>query len=126
MESIGEVIEKRFSNSLIKFLKLVDPECRYKPGLEISKAWSKLSLTEQRKLYMYLLYRRWRGIEIYGDPYYIITKCRPVPFNWNGTPELEKLIKTKNMVIANFNGKFGTYTILEARLWEMTNIQPLN
>ncbi|MGN0227642.1 MAG: hypothetical protein ACI4AI_06245, partial [Paludibacteraceae bacterium] len=61
METISDVINKRFSKSLISLLKLVDPEHKYRIDDVLGNAWDKLSLVEQRKLYLYLLYRRWRG-----------------------------------------------------------------
>ena len=125
-ENLSDVIDKRFGDSLSCFLKLVDPERKYPTGLELSKAWSRLPLTDQRKLYLYLLYRKWRGIDIYGEPYFIIMNCHPVPFNWNGYCGINSLMKEKKMVIAKYQGSFGTFTYLEAKLYEMTDIKALN
>ena len=125
-ENITDVINKRFSQSLVEFKKLVDPERKYEIDLETSKAWSRLSLVEQRKLYLYLLYRRWRGIDIYGEPYFIIKNCHPVPFNWNGNNGINSLMKDRKLVIAKHNGSYGTYTRDEAALYQMTDIKPLN
>lgn len=123
METITEVVEKRMSNSLVVFKKMVDPERKYEIDLETSKAWSRLSLTEQRRLYLYLLYRKWRGIDIYGEPYYIIRNCHPVPFNWNQHSFGKTLIAQKKAIIAKYNGSFGTYTRDEAKLYNMTDKQ---
>ena len=125
-ENITDVINKRFSQSLVEFKKLVDPERKYEIDLETSKAWSRLSLNEQRKLYLYLLYRRWRGIDIYGEPFFIIKNCHPVPFNWNGNNGINSLMKDGKLVIAKHNGSFGTYTRDEAQLYQMTDVNPLN
>ncbi len=126
METITEVVEKRMSNSLVDFKKLVDPERKYEIDLETSKAWSRLSLTEQRRLYLYLLYRKWRGIDIYGEPYYIIKNCHPVPTNWNGTPEAKTLLEQGKLVIAKYKGNPRVFTKDEAKIWQMTNVKPLN
>ena len=125
-ENITDVINKRFSQSLVEFKKLVDPERKYEIDNEMGKAWNALSLVEQRKLYLYLLYRRWRGIDIYGEPYFIIKNCHPVPFNWNGNNGINSLMKDGKLVIAKHNGSFGTYTKDEAALYQMTDIKPLN
>ena len=122
-QSIGDAISSR--GSIEAFWKLVDPENKYPYGSAI-EAWYRLSLTEQRKLYLYLLYRKWRGIDIYGEPYYVIKNCHPVPFNWNGQPGVNELIKSNKVVIAKYNGAFGTYTRDEARVYEMTDVKPLN
>ena len=126
MESLGDVIEKRFSKSLVAFLKLCDPEHTFAIDERLGKTWDALTLTDQRKLYLYLLYRKWRGIDIYGEPYYVIKNCHPVPFNWNGQPGVNNLIKTNRVVIAKYQGSFGTYTWDEARVYGMTDIKPLN
>jgi len=125
METLTDVIEKRMSTSLIEFMKLVDPERKFSITHELGCAWNQLTLTDQRKLYLYLLYRKWRGIDIYGEPYYIIKNCHPVPFNWNGVQGVNRLVKEGKVVIAKHNGTYGTYTRDEARVWNMTDIKPL-
>ena len=126
-ENLTDVIGKRFGDSLTYLLKLVDPERIYPADLNLSKAWSRLSLNDQRKLYLYILYRKWRGLPVYGEPYAIIMNCHPVPFNWNGYTGINTLIKSSTkMVIAKYNGSFGTYTLDEARVYEMTDVKLLN
>jgi len=122
-ENITDVIDKRFGQSLAYFLKVVDPERKYSADLELSKKWSRLTLVEQRKLYLYLLYRKWRGEPFYGTPYEIVCNCHPYPTNWNGKQFLDKLLKEKTpMVRAYFNGSYGIYTRDEANVWDMTEI----
>ena len=126
MESLDNVLDKKLSNSLLIFMKLVDPERKYGFSTPLIEAWNRLPLVEQQKLYLYLLYRKWRGLDIYGDPFYIIHNCHPVPFNWNGQTMVNSLIKEKRVVSAKYNGSFGIYTWDEARLFEMTDVKPLN
>ena len=125
VEKLTDIIDKRFGNSLSEFLKLVDPERKFTPDLELSKAWSRLTLIEQRRLYLYLLYRKWRGIDIYGEPYFIIRNCHPVPFDWNGHASINALMKQNKIVIAKHNGSYGSYTKDEANVWQMTDVKPL-
>ncbi len=126
MEPIDDILNKRYGSSLVKLMKLVDPQKTFSIDKQLGDTWDRLSLTEQRKLYLYLLYRKWRGIDIYGEPYYVIKNCHPVPFNWNGQPGVNELIKSNKVVIAKYNGAFGTYTRDEARVYEMTDVKPLN
>ena len=124
IEKIDDVIAKK--GSIEHLWKIIDPENKhpYKASLDV---WYRMSLTEQRKLYLYLLYRKWRGEPFYGTPYEIICNCHPYPTNWNGRPMINSLIKsTTRMVSACFNGSYGIYTLDEARLWQMTNLKPLN
>ena len=123
MEAIGEVIDKKGS---IKHLwKIIDPDNHY-PYKTCIDVWYRLDLTDQRKLYLYLLYRKWRGEGFYGTPYEIITNCHPYPTNWNGRTLINRLMKECRMVTALFNGSYGTYTLDEARVWQMEHITPLN
>ena len=126
METIDDVIQKKMSKSLLKFMKLIDPECHFGFTAELINAWNALTLVEQRKLYLFFLYRKWRGISIYGEPYYIITGCHPYPTNWNGKSLINKLIKEGKLVSAKFDGSYGIYTRDEARIWDMTDVKPLN
>ena len=125
METINDVIAKRFSRSLVAFMKLVDPERKFAIDEVLGRTWDALSLIEQQRLYLYLLYRKWRGIDIYGEPYAIIRNCHPAPFNWNGHAGINTLVKENKVVIAKHNGSYGTYTKDEARVWQMTDVKPL-
>ena len=125
-ESLDDVLQKGLSKSLLLFLKLVDPERKFGFDAHLVEAWNQLTLVDQRKLYLYILYRKWRGLDVYGEPYYIIKNCHPVPFNWNGQPGINSLIKQNKMVIAKYNGSFGSYTRDEATLYQMTDVKPLN
>ena len=125
-ESLDDVLQKGLSKSLLLFLKLVDPERKFGFDAHLVEAWNQLTLVDQRKLYLYILYRKWRGLDVYGEPYYIIKNCHPVPFNWNGQQGINSLIKQNKMVIAKYNGSFGSYTRDEATLYQMTDVKPLN
>ena len=118
-ENLTDVISKRFGDSLASFLKLVDPERKFQVDISVSKAWSRLAINDQRKLYLYLLYRKWRGLDIFGEPYFIIMNCHPVPFNWNGTAMCETLIKEHKVLIAKRQGSYGYYTKDEINLYEL-------
>ena len=123
METISDVLDKKGS---IKYLwEIIDPENKY-PYSTAIKEWYRLTLEDQRRLYLYLLYRKWRGEGFYGTPYEIITNCHPYPTNWNGRPLVNRLMKENRMVSAKFNGSYGTFTLDEARVWQMTDLNPLN
>ena len=125
METLNNVLDKRFSKSLVHFLKLVDPQKKYTINELLATTWDALTIIEQRRLYLYLLYRKWRGIDIYGEPYFIIRNCHPVPFDWNGHASINALMKQNKIVIAKHNGSYGSYTKDEANVWQMTDVKPL-
>lgn len=126
METLDDVIQKKMSKSLLSFMILVDPEKKYGFDKPLIEAWNALTLEDQRRLYLYLLYRKWRGEGFYGTPYDIITNCHPYPTNWNGRQLLNRLIKESKLVRAYYNGSYGIYTLDEARVWQMTDVKPLN
>ncbi len=126
METLDDVIQKKMSKSLLSFMILVDPEKKFGFDKPLIEAWNALTLEDQRKMYLYLLYRKWRGEGFYGTPYDIITNCHPYPTNWNGRPLINRLIKETKMVRAYYNGSYGIYTLDEARVWQMTDVKPLN
>lgn len=126
METLDDVIQKKMSKSLLSFMILVDPGKKYGFDKPLIEAWNALTLEDQRKMYLYLLYRKWRGEGFYGTPCDIITNCHPYPTNWNGRPLINRLIKENKMVRAYYNGSYGIYTLDEARVWQMTDVKPLN
>ena len=120
VETIGDVFDKK--GSIVHIWRLIDPDNHYSYSTAI-KEWYRLSLVEQRKLYLYLLYRKWRGIPVYGTPYDIITGCHPAPFNWNQHSIGQTLMAERKAIIAKYNGSYGTYTRDEAKLYNMTDKQ---
>ena len=120
VETIGDVIDKK--GSIEHIWRLIDPDNHYSYSTAI-KEWYRLSLNEQRKLYLYFLYRKWRGIPVYGTPYDIITGCHPAPFNWDGRLLIDKLLKEGKIVSAKYKGSYGLYTRDEARVWQMEDVQ---
>jgi len=121
-ETIDDVLSKK--GNISDVWKIIDPPNKYAYSTAIN-AWYRLSLTEQRRLYLYLLYRKWRGEGFYGTPYEIISYCHPYPTNWDGRGQLlDSLLKESKIVSAKFNGSYGLYTRDEARVWQMEDVQP--
>ena len=126
METISDVIAKTRHKSLYAFMGVIDPEHKIEWSKYLIETWNRLSLTDQRKLYLYCLYRKWRGERFFNTPQEIILLCHPYPTNWNGRPLINRLIKETPMVRAKFDNRYGIYTRDEARVWEMTDIVALN
>ena len=121
METIDDVIAKK--GSIEHLWDIIDPDNKYSYKTCID-VWYRMDITEQRKMYLYLLYKKWRGEGFYGTPYDIITNCHPYPTNWNGRPMLDKLLKDGTpMVRAFFETGYGIYTKDEANVWNMTRIE---
>lgn len=126
MENIDDVIQKKMSKSLLSFKRLVDPERKYGFDTPLIEAWNALTLQQQRRLYLYCLYRKWRGEGFFNTPQEIILLCHPYPTNWNGKPLINRLMKESKIVSAKYDGSYGIYTADEANVWQMTDVKPLN
>ena len=126
METISDVIAKTEHKSLYAFMGVIDPEHKIAWSRYLIETWNRLSLTDQRKLFLYCLYRKWRGEKFFNTPQEIILLCHPYPTNWNGRPLINRLIKDAKIVSAKFDGSYGCYTLDEARVWQMSDIKPLN
>lgn len=126
METISDVIAKTEHKSLYAFMGVVDPEHKIAWSGYLIETWNRLSLTDQRKLFLYCLYRKWRGEGFFNTPQEIILLCHPYPTNWNGKLLVNRLMKENKLVSAFYNGSYGIYTLDEARVWQMTHVKPLN
>ena len=126
METISDVIAKTEHKSLYAFMGVIDPDHKIAWSRYLIETWNRLTLEEQRRLYLYCLYRKWRGEGFFNTPQEIIQLCRPYPTNWNGKSLVNRLMKEGKMVSAKYDGSYGIYTRDEARVWQMTDIKPLN
>lgn len=132
METIDDVIEKRdtFDILLNKVLYPIKPAFRDAIGSARSY-WNTLSLMRQRQIFYTLREQKKNGVPIKENPRFAIEDCTPVPTNWNGKQGINDMMKTELMVIAKYGDRFGSYTLLEAWLFEMkeataANFEPEN
>ena len=88
--------------------------------------WNSLTLQRQRQIYYTLLKQKERGEKIEENPYFAVNNCQPCPINWNGRTGINEMMKSEKMVIAKYQGTYGTYTAFEAKLFELTDVKPLN
>ena len=88
--------------------------------------WNSRSLQWQRRVYYTLREQKRRGEPFKENPYYTLSDCTPHPTDWNGRPGINDMMKRERMVIAFYEGRYGTYTAKEAQLFEMTNVKSLN
>ena len=126
METLSQVINKR--DTFNDFLALI-PEipAEFKDRIGAARAlWNTMTITRQRQIYYEVRKMLREGEKINPNPYFLINDCHPQPTNWNGRPGINSLIKSKKMVIAKYNGSWGSYTLDEAKLYEMTDVKPLN
>ena len=127
METIDDVIEKRdtFDILLQKVLYPIKPE--YREWIGSARAyWNTLGLMRQRQIFYTLREQKRRGETIKDNPRFAIEDCVPIPTNWNGRQGINERMKNEKMVIAKYGSSYGSYTLLEAWLFEMTNATAAN
>ena len=128
METITDVIEKK--DTFSHFLKLIPTiNDEYKDRIATARAyWNTLTITKQRQIYYEIREQIKRGETLNPNPFFLIKDCTPVPTNWNGRQGINEKMKREKMVSAKYkpSAKYGVYTLKEARLFEMTDIKPLN
>ncbi len=125
VESLDSVLAKRDSFAHMWDLLAPDEQYRdlYYPCMRV---WNKLSHRAQQRMYWFIREKQRRNEIVYANPLYALTYITPHPYNCNGRTDIDEVFKKCKMVSAYYNGSFGIYTRLEATIFEMTHIQPLN
>ena len=129
METLSDVIDKRSSFDCLLQDILFPIKPQYADAIGSARAyWNTLTITKQRQIYWQLREDKKNGIQIKENPRFAIEDCHPVPTNWNGRHGINDMMKRTKMVSAKYkpSAKYGTYTLQEALLFEMTDIKPLN
>jgi len=88
--------------------------------------WNSLSLSKQRRIFYTLREQKNNGVYIKENPLFALQDCNPQPTNWNGRDGINKMMKTEHMVIAKYGDRYGSYTLLEAWLFEMSDAVAAN
>lgn len=88
--------------------------------------WNALTLQRQRLIFYTLREQKRRGEPFKENPLFTLQDCNPRPTDWNGRQGINEKIKSEKMVIAKYQGSYGTYTLQEAKLFGMTELKPLN
>ena len=124
-ESIDDVMKKRESFS--HMWKLLEPAAEFNDLYTLCmKRWNMMSYRSQQQVYWFIREKKRRGETIYKNPLFALTYTRPFPNDWNGKPGIGQMMAQHKMVSACYNGNFGIYTQLEATIFEMTHVKPLN
>lgn len=122
-ESLNDALSKRRSFAHMWALLNVKPQYRGLYDL-CMREWNKLSYRQQQQKYWYIREKLRKGEVVHDNPLYALTYIIPRPTNWNGKQGIDDMLRTTPMVTAFYNGSFGTYTRLEATIFEMTHIEP--
>lgn len=101
------------------------PADRYLDRREaLQRLWASFSLQQQRQIYATLVWQREQKMEIDENPYFAISHCNPMPFNYNGAKC--DLPTDKVLFIAKYKDIYGVYSKLDTEAFEMTDKRPFN
>ncbi len=124
-ESLDSALAKR--DSFAHMWKLLQPSDEYRDlYYPCMRVWNKLSYRAQQRMYWFIREKKRRGEAVYENPLYALTYITPCPSDCNGRRDLDEIFKNCEMVSAYYRGSFGIYTRLEATIFEMTHVKPLN
>ena len=127
METIDDVIGKR--ETFHYMWQLLAPQGSYnnkEMWMSCLNYWNTLTTAKQKQIYYTIRWARYRGETIKSNPLFALQDCVAVPTNWNGSPRLNELMKCKKMVKAKYGDRYGIYYAIEAQIFEMTDVTPLN
>lgn len=125
LESLDSALAKR--DSFAHMWNLLAPDDQYRDlYYPCMRVWNKLSHRAQQRLYWFIREKQRRNESVYANPLYALTYITPHPYNCNGCANIDDVLKKCKMVSAYYNGSYGIYTRLEATIFEMTDIKPLN
>ena len=124
-DSLDNVLAKRQSFSHMWDLLEVKEAFRgYRK--ECMVTWNRLSYRQQQQMYWFLREKKRRGEKMYDNPLYALTYTHPHPFNLNGKAIIQDKLKSEKLVSAFYHGECGIYTPLEATIFDMTHVKPIN
>ena len=124
-EPLEHVIRKR--DTFRHLWALLAPEDTFNDLYTICmQRWNRMTYREQQRMYWFLREKIRHGETIYKNPLYALTYTKPHPTNWNMRQGIDEMLRTKKMVSAFYEGRYGIYTLLESTIFEMTDIHRLN
>ena len=124
-ESLDTALAKR--DSFAHMWRLLQPRDEFRDlYYPCMRVWNKLSHRAQQRMYWFIREKKRRGETVYDNPLYALTYTTPCPSDCNGRRDLDDILKKCKMVSAYYHGSFGIYTRLEATIFEMTHVEPLN
>ena len=126
METLDDVLSRKDSLKVIWALLKPAPEYRDFYG-DFMRYWNRIPRDRQLQIWYFLKRKIDNKQPIDPNPLQVIKECHPYPINFNGTGAYNDMLASAvKMVKACYNGSFGAYELMDAKLWHMTHITPLN
>ena len=126
METLSDALARKDSMQVIWSLLAPAPEYQNLYA-DFMRYWNKIERERQLQIWYFLKRKKDNKQPLDPNPFEVLKSCKPYPINYNGDGRINSMMKSDTkMVKAYHQGSFGIYELMDARLWHMTHIEPLN
>ena len=126
METLSDALARKDSMQVIWSLLAPAPEYQNLYA-DFMRYWNKIERERQLQIWYFLKRKKDNNQPLDPNPFEVLKYCKPYPINYNGDGRINSMMKSDTkMVKAYHQGSFGIYELMDARLWHMTRIEPLN
>ena len=126
METLSDALARKDSMQVIWSLLAPAPEYQNLYA-DFMRYWNKIERERQLQIWYFLKRKKDTKQPLDPNPFEVLKSCKPYPINYNGDGRINSMMKSDTkMVKAYHQGSFGIYELMDARLWHMTHIEPLN
>ena len=126
METLSDALKRRDSMQVIWSLLNPAPEFQSLYN-DFMRYWNKIERDRQLQIWYFLKRKIDTKQPLDPNPFEALKSCTPYPINYNGDSRINRMMKSDTKMVKAFHqGSFGVYELMDARLWHMTRIEPLN
>ena len=126
METLSDALARKDSMQVIWSLLAPAPEYQNLYP-DFMRYWNKIERERQLQIWYFLKRKIDTRQPLDPNPFEVLKSCKPYPVNYNGDNRIDSVMKSSTKLVRAYHqGSFGIYELMDARLWHMTRIEPLN
>ena len=126
MEMLSDALARKDSMQVIWSLLAPAPEYQNLYA-DFMRYWNKIERDRQLQIWYFLKRKKDTKQPLDPNPFEVLKSCKPYPINYNGDNRIDIVMKSSTKLVRAYHqGSFGIYELMDARLWHMTHIEPLN
>ena len=126
METLSDALARKDSMQVIWSLLAPAPEYQNLYA-DFMRYWNKIERDRQLQIWYFLKRKKDTKQPLDPNPLEVLKSCKPYPINYNGDSRINSVMKSSTKLVKAYHqGSFGVYELMDARLWHMTRIEPLN
>ena len=126
METLSDALARKDSMQVIWSLLAPAPEYQNLYA-DFMRYWNKIERERQLQIWYFLKRKKDTKQPLDPNPFEVLRSCKPYPINYNGDNRINSVMKSSTKLVKAYHqGSFGIYELMDARLWHMTRIEPLN